>query len=436
MKHKLLFTFLLFSFAAHSQTITTIVGNGTGHYNGDNISALDAGIVPIGVAVDGIGNIYIADEDNNRIRKINVAGIITTIAGTGVAGYSGNNGPATAAEINFPGELAFDRNRNLYFCDQYNNYVHKIDTSGIITTIAGNGTGGYSGDYGPATAAKLSGPFGIAIDNSGNIYIADLGNSCIRKINSSGIITTIAGTGIAGYSGDNGPATAAQLKYPRGIAFDTIGNLYIADCINHCVRKIDITGIITTFAGTGIAGYSGNDSAANAAKLDEPYGIAIDVFGNIYISDASEYSTIRKVSTDGVITTIAGGYYGYSGDNGPAIDAQLSAPTGIALDSIGNMYIADFQNARIRFINSILFTGIISKSEEIAIYPNPVITMLYIQSASPVRQISIANILGQIVYYQLLASNAQSVKIDVSELPPGLYFIKVDESEVRKFIKE
>jgi sugar lactone lactonase YvrE len=439
MKHTLLFTFLLFSFAAHAQIITTVAGFDSVGYNGDNILAIDAKLdAPVGVAIDGAGNFYIADTYNNRIRKVDTAGVITTIAGNNSSGYNGDGIPATAAEIYRPAGIICDHLGNICFVDAFNNRVRKIDAAGIITTIAGNGIAGYNGDNISADTAQVNDPHYVAIDNNGNIYISDFTNHRIRKINTTGTITTIAGTGVAGYNGDHGPATAAEINGPYGIALDDTGNIYFADALANVVRKIDTSGTITTFAGTGSTIYNGDNQRADSATLDNPIGIAIDVTNNIYVSDAY-HTRIRKISsTSGIITTIAGdGTGGFSGDNGLATNAEINVPASIAISIDGSLYFADFNNSRIRRVGWPLnITQLPAHADNTIIYPNPVITMLNIQSASPVSQVSIANILGQIVYSQLLASNAQSVKIDVSELPAGFYFIKINESEIRKVIKE
>jgi len=331
--------------------IDTIAGNGTAGYSGDGGPATAAMIKnPGGVAVDSTGNIYIADFNNSRIRKVNTSGIITTVAGTGTAGYSGDGGAATAAMLNRPVSVTVDSSGNMYIGDRYNNRIRRVNTSGIITTVAGTGTAGYSGDGGAATAANLNNPIGVAIDSTANMYIADYFNNRIRKVNTSGIITTIAGTGTAGYSGDGGAATAARIDGPYGVAIDSSGNMYIADTNNHRIRKVNTSGIITTVAGTGTAGYSGDGGAATAARIYSPYGVTIDSTGNMYIADGTD-NRIRKVNSSGIISTVAGtGTAGYSGDGGAAIAARIYTPIGVAIDSTGNMYIGDFNNNRIRKI--------------------------------------------------------------------------------------
>ena len=222
---------------------------------GDGGAATAAALMnPGGVAVDAAGTLYIADTDNNRIRKVTTAGVITTVAGNGLAGAGGDGGQAVFASLHSPHGVAVDAAGNLYIADTDNNRIRKVTPAGIITTVAGTGISGHSGDGGPATAARLNYPVGVAVDAAGNLYIADTGNSRIRKVTPAGVITTLAGTGIGGYSGDGGPATAAQLKYPFGVAVDAAGNLYIADSGNNSIRKVTPAGIITTVAGNGTAG--------------------------------------------------------------------------------------------------------------------------------------------------------------------------------------
>ena len=279
-------------------------------------------------------------------------GIITTVAGTGTYGYSGDNGSATAAQLYYPAGVALDAAGNLYIADTANSVIRKVDPFGIITTVAGTpGTPGYSGDGSSATAAQLSYPYSVALDAAGNLYIADSNNSVIRKMDhSTGIITTVAGDGTTGYGGDGGPATTAQLGAPFDVALDAAGNLYIADYLNYRIRKVDhSTGIITTVAGDGNYAYGGDGGPASAAQLSFPAGLALDAVGNLYIADFFN-NAIRKVDhSTGIITTVAGdGNYGYGGDGGPAGAAQLSYSAGVALDAVGNLYIADTENQRVR----------------------------------------------------------------------------------------
>jgi hypothetical protein len=230
--------------------------------------------------------------------------------------------------------------------------IRKVSTTGIITTIAGNGTQGFSGDGGPALSASLYRPNGVFVDSSNNIYIADTFNSCVRKINSAGIITTIAGNGTPGYSGDGGKATSALMRTPFAIDMDAAGNLYIADTFNDAIRKVTPAGIMTTVAGNGTPGYSGDGGKATSALLNNPYSVTVDKAGNIYIADLGN-SVIRMINPAGIISTVAGnGTPGYSGDGSPATWAQLLGPQSVALDAAGNFYIADYTNNRIRKVGA------------------------------------------------------------------------------------
>ena len=328
---------------------TAAVGTGTRGFSGDGGPATDAQLNgPFGVALDNEGNLYIVDRDDQRIRKVDSSGTITAVAGTGTRGFSGDGGPATNAQLSGPRDVALDGAGNLYIADRDNHRIRKVDTAGTITTVAGTGTRGFSGDGGPATSARLSRPSGVALDAAGNLYIVDRDNHRIRKVYASGIITTVAGTGDEGFSGDGGPATSARLNRPWAIALDGAGNLYITDLRNIRIRKVDTSGTITTVAGTGEEGFSGDGGPATSAQLFGPRGVALDGAGNLYIADTGNIR-IRKVDTAGTITTVAGtGVFGFSGDGGPATSAQLNGDRGIALDGAGNLYIAEFVNRRIR----------------------------------------------------------------------------------------
>ena len=337
--------------------ISTYAGGGiSGLGDGGPATAADLGN-PWGLVVDSSGNLFMAEVNNSRIRKVNPGGIITTIAGGGPAGL-GNGSQATSGQIYFPSGIAMDNGGNMYIADLDNQLVRKVSPLGIISTIAGNGTYGYSGDSGPATLAQLKDPSGVAVDGRGNVYFADANNFCIRKVSPAGIITTIAGNGTQGYSGDGGPATAARLVGPTGISINRGGNIYFADYGSERIRKIDTFGIITTVAGNGGAGYSGDGGQATDAELNGAISITADNANNLYISDFYN-NVIRKVSTTGLINTIAGNgsYGGALGDGGAATAAELFGPNGVAIDSDGNVFIADENNGRIRMINT---SGIIS----------------------------------------------------------------------------
>jgi len=327
--------------------ISTIAGNGDYRYSGDGGRAASATLdSPFGMAADALGNVFVADVYNNRIRKITPAGIITTVVGNGIASYSGDDGLATAASLFFPYAVAVDSSGNLFIADTYNSVIRKVSAGGTINTVAGNGRSGYSGDNGPAINAQLNFPTGIAVDASGNLFIAEPYNLVVRKVDSSGTITTVAGNGGGGYSGDNGPATSAHLNQPSAVAVDASGNLFISDTYNFVIRKVNTRGIITTFAGNGSGGYSGDNGPAASAELEYVYGICVDRLSNLFIADRQ---VIRKVNTSGIITTVAGnGTYGYSGDGGPATAAELSNSYGVTVDASGDLFIADTNNYRIR----------------------------------------------------------------------------------------
>ena len=331
--------------------ITTVAGNGALVYNGDGIAATSASLNFVtGVVVDSAGNLYIADEGHQRVRKVTAAtGIITTFAG---GGSGGDGGPASSAAV-VPWGLALDSSGNLFIAQRGGNSIREVAAdTGVITTVAGSGTGGFTGDGGTAISANLYQPDGVAVDSFGSLYIADTGNNRIREVTAAtGIITTVAGTGYATYGGDGGPPAAASLSQPNAVAVDASGNLYIADAGNNRVRKVSaVTGIITTLAGNGTRAYSGDGAAATQAGVS-PGGIALDSSGNLYIADNLN-NRIRKVAAaTGVITTVAGnGTQGFSGDGGAATSASLSYPRGVALDAFGHLYFADGNNNRVRVV--------------------------------------------------------------------------------------
>jgi len=329
--------------------ITTVAGNGNGAYAGDGSAATNASLFyPEGVVMDAGGDQYVADAANNRIRKVAANGVITTVAGNGGTTYTGDGVAATNTGLYDPYGVAMDAAGNLYIADTYNNSIRKVAANGIITTVAGNGSASYTGDGVAATNTGLYDPYAVAVDAAGNLYIADTYNNSLRKVGTNGIITTVAGNGSAGYDGDGGAAINASLAYPYGVAVDAAGNLYIADSGNNSIRLVDTNGIITTVAGNGTGGYSGDGGAATNASLADPVGLVLDVFGNLYISDSGN-QLIRKVDASGVITTVAGnGSATYAGDGGPATNASLNYPGGVALDAAGNLYVADSDNNRIR----------------------------------------------------------------------------------------
>jgi sugar lactone lactonase YvrE len=345
--------------SVHAQNISTVAGSATAGFAGDNAAATSARLSnPTGVTVDSAGNLYIADLNNHRIRKVTVAtGIITTVAGTGVAGFSGDGAAATAAQLSAPSRVAVDSAGNLYIADAINNRIRKVTAAtGFISTIAGTGVNGFSGDGGAATSAQIGNARGVTVDSAGNIYVADNDNNRIRKIDAlSGIITTVAGNGAATFSGDGGLATAAGIgSNAFEAAVDSAGNIFFVSQTTNRIRRVSAaTGIITTVAGTGAAGFSGDNGAATAAQVSGPIGVATDSAGNVYVADLNN-SRIRKITVaTGIITTLAGtGVAGFSGDGAAAVSAQLSQPYGVGVDSVGNIYVAELGNSRIRKISA------------------------------------------------------------------------------------
>lgn len=325
--------------------INTVAGNGVGSYSGDQGQAKAAGLdQPTGVAVDSKGQLFIADSGNERVRKV-AGGVISTVAGTGRGSYFGDGGPALSAGMLQPQAMTIDRNGSLYIADTGNHCIRKV-SGGVMTTVAGTGVSGFGGDNGPATNALLDSPQAVAVDAAGNLYIADTRNNRIRKV-SGGIITTVAGTSNAGYSGE-GPATSASLWLPQGLAVDGTA-LYVSDTYNLRVRKVS-NGVISTVAGNGRIGPVADNGPATSASLSFPTGIALDGSGNLYIADTENFR-IRKVSS-GTITTVAGiGKEGFSPDGTSAIGAYLDTPIGVAVDNAGNLWIAESLNARVRLVS-------------------------------------------------------------------------------------
>ncbi len=325
--------------------ITTVAGGNIG----DGGAATNCSLgYPSGVDLDGWGNLFISDESQQRVRKVGSDATITTVAGNGSPEYSGEGGPATNAGLNLIQGIALDSSGNLFISDNGHYRVREVSTNGTISSFAGNGIQGFSGDGTEATNAGLGGPYGLAFDGSGNLFIADAGQPRIRKVDANGVITTVAGNGSLDYPGDGGSATNAGLRFPMNIALDGPGNLFIAVVGDGRVLKVDANGIIRTVAGTCNCGFSGDGGLATNASLFSPESVASDAYGNLFIADNGN-NRIREVTTNGIITTVAGnGSAGFSGDGGAATNAALNSPGDIALDAAGNLFIADRRNSRIR----------------------------------------------------------------------------------------
>jgi sugar lactone lactonase YvrE len=352
---------------APTYTIATAVGTGTAGFAGDGGAATSAELnYPTGIAFDSSGNLYIADHVNHRIRKVDTSGNISTIAGDGTLGYLGDSAAATSAELDSPCGVAVDSSGNVYIADTLNHVIRKV-AGGTITTFAGDQSlgSGYSGDTAAATAAQLNTPVGIVVDSAGNVWIADTGNSVIREVTTDGNINTIIGNSYADYGGDGGPAIASSLNHPLGLALDAAGNLYIADQLNQRIRMvaatkgvITTTSIITTVAGNGILASKDTGTLAIDAGLSDPSWVAVDSAGNLFIADLVNNIVRRVAAADGTIATVAGnGQFGVYGDGGPALQAAITFPLSVAVNAAGKVYVAQGENNVIRVLTPVATTG-------------------------------------------------------------------------------
>jgi len=443
MKKILLFILLLPSLAM-SQTITTIAGTGILGDSGYGGPATAAKMThPEGIARDVLGNLYITNHDhgNFSIRKIDAAGIYTKFAGTGAMGYTGDGGPATAATFNDPFGVCLDKYGNVYVAEGDNHVIRKISTAGIVSTVAGNGTPGYTGDGGQATNARLRTPFAVRVDTGGNIFIADLDNKVIRKVNKLGIITTIAGNGTAGFSGDGGPATAAQLDNPSDIAIDSSGNIYITDYTNNVIRMIDKKDTIHTVIGSPTGGipYDGDGGPATAAHLWGPIGMAFDSSWNLLIADTKN-NRIRKVTpTDTIFTVVGKGTNGYSGDGGAATAAELYFPYFIAIGAAGSYYITDESNHVIRRVdtsnpkNTLTVQQLTMEGSKISVLPNPnngafTIKGSLSSTTDGTASVVVHTMSGQTIYQTSTFAQKGIISADVTlqnDVPNGIYMVEI-----------
>lgn len=431
----LLFT----STCSYSQNITNFAGGGTSL--GDNGPATSAQVsYPCCGNFDVYGNYYFGqDFGSPRVRMIDTSGIIYTVAGNGMIGFSGDGGPATNARFNQINGITVDKTGNIFISDLQNYRIRKVDASThIITTIAGNGTAGYSGEGGQATNASIS-PAMLCIDTGGTIYFHDANEPYIRKISAAGIITTFAGNGINSCSGDGGPATDAAIGFGVGICTDSYGNLYIGSCDDAKIRKINKnTHVITLIAGTGLVPYTVDEIPATAAQFGE-FGICIDKIGNMYIADYGN-QRIRRIDTFGIIHTVAGnGTAGYGGDGGAATSASIHYPEGVATDACGNLYIADEANSRIRKVTFDTLCSLQTLAVEtnntcgwLNVYPNPVNQNLHIDYAVPFTTYEIYDLVGAIVQLGTLPRDRNS--IPVHSLPQGMYLLQLTDTAGKRMV--
>ena len=442
MKKLLCICVLFFSFYSNAQTITTYAGGGSSNPgNGGPATAALLGGNPVGGFFDKYGNYYFVD--GLRLRKITPSGIITTLAGIGMNGFSGDGGPATAAKLSTPQGVALDTSGNIFIVDHGNMRIRRIDAAtGIINTIAGTGVLASTGDGGAATAATLGNPQDICIDKHGNIYIAEFFSDRVRKINTAGIISNFAGrNGVIGYSGDGSRADTAKIGALYGLCIDIVGNVYIADNSNSSVYKVDTFGIIRKVAGTSLGNYvyNGDEIPATTANID-PVRIGIDKFGNLFIADEFNFR-VRMVDNLGKIHTVDGiGTTGFSGDGGPASAAQFNFPAGIAFDSCSNLYIPDNGNNRVRKITypHCNYLGVAA-----SLLPSEGSQQVCLYPNPVIAELTIANVKEDGSYKLLNTVGAEvqqgiikagNSNISMERLPTGMYLLEMCNEKGQKSV--
>jgi sugar lactone lactonase YvrE len=420
MKKIYLLTTLFLAFLSQAQTVSTFAGSGTaGSTDATGTAASFSN--PRAVAVDASGNVYVADFINHKIRKITPAGVVSTFAGSGFTGST--DGTGTAASFRNPSGVAVDASGNVYVADYGNHKIRKITPSGVVSTFAGSGTQGSADATG--TAASFNAPFGLAVDASGNIYVADTGNHKIRKITPAGVVSTLAGSG--SYGSTDGTGTAAIFAFPNGVALDASGNVYVADTNNNKIRKITSAGVVSTFAGSGTQGSI--DGTGTAASFDYPTGVAVDASGNVYVADTFN-NKIRKITPAGVVSTLAGsGAQGSTDATGTA--ASFHYPAGVAVDAAGNVYVADYNNHKIRKITSVLSTASHTFTNLVG-YPNPAKNTFTI-SIQENATATVYNLLGKAVASKTLISGENT--IDISKLTNGVYMVTIQNEKGAQSIK-
>jgi len=428
-KQALLYMLLLAGFFSFAQTyetgitVSTLAGSTLGTADGTGTAAQFNN--PAGVAVDVSGNVYVADRNSHLIRKTSPVGVVTTFAGSS-QGYV--DGTGTAAQFNYPQSVAVDASGNVYVADIFNHKIRKISPAGVVSTLAGS-TGGYAD--GTGTAAKFYYPQGVAVDVSGNVYVADYYNHKIRKISPAGVVSTLAGSSI-GYT--DGTGTVAQFKYPTGVAVDNAsGNVYVADTSNQKIRKITPAGVVSTLAGS-TSGYA--DGTGTAALFNSPYSVAVDMSGNVYVADTYNQK-IRKITPAGVVTTLAGSTAGYVDGTGTA--AQFGYPIGVAVDNAsGNLYVGDYDNNKIRKITgAVLSTASYTQVGNFTVYPNPSNGIFNIEALTNAT-ITVFDMVGKQVSTQ--KETIGTATVNLSSFTAGVYFAKIttenNQTQTVKLIKE
>lgn len=421
---------------AGAQIITTVAGTGV---PGDSGLTGPATAAPIGnacgAAFDDQGNFYFSTGSvSSTIKKLTPGGILSSAAGSGVDGYDGDGGPATSARLYQPAFITIAPEGNMYIPDMKNHVIRMVTPGGTISTIAGTGIAGYSGDGGPATAAMLNWPQSVSIGPGGDLYIADWKNNRVRKIDPMGIITTVAGNGTSGASGDGGPATLAEVE-AFSAHVDAHGNIFICDMTNHRVRKVGTDGTMSTAVGNGAGAFV--EGAPATATGVRPWMVTTDVFDNMVVADNSQRVLLVKPS--GVVSTLAGtGVIGFGGDGGPATAAKINVPEGVAFDNCGNLYITELSNSRVRKVTfpycGFLAVSELSKPVSLSLSPNPVSDRLTIAGTDKMQTIAVTDMMGHIVH----TTNGQAGEtiIDVANLPNGLYLVRVNDRVAGKFLKQ
>lgn len=406
----LLFFSFFYCLNINSQIVSTLAGSTSGYADGTGINAQFKG--PCAIAVDNNGNVFVADRLNNRIRKITPAGVVTTFAGSGVAGYLDDTG--TAAQFDSPMGIAVDLSGNIFVADTYNHRIRKISSSGVVTTVAGS-TSGFADGVG--TAAQFYYPEGVAVDNNGNLFVADGGNHRIRKISSNGTVTSLAGNSSFGYA--DGVGELAQFWTPIGIAIDAAGNVIVAEKQGNRIRKVTQSGVVTTVAGNGNNGYV--DGVGIEAEFRAPFGVDLDETGNIYVTDGSNHR-IRKITPAGVVSTYAGSSSGHQ--DGNALNAKFDFPIGISIASDGTMYIGESGGCKIRKITSTLNVVDYKKGISVIVYPNPVSTSINLElNDLLLYEITLFDMSGKSVLSKNNFNGENTVHIE--HLKSGIYTMQI-----------